>query len=33
MNGLAQYLWPKFPDANGSIAVRRTATGATIAAR
>jgi soluble lytic murein transglycosylase len=33
MNGLAQYLWPKFPDANGSIAVRRNPAGGTIAAR
>lgn len=33
MNGLAQYLWPKFPDANGSIAVRRNPMGGTIAAR
>ncbi len=32
MNGLAQYLWPKFPDANGSVAVRRPA-GGSIAAR
>lgn len=23
MNGLAQYLWPRFPDKNGSVAVRR----------
>lgn len=33
MNGLAQFLWPKFPDINGSIAVRRSSTGGTIAAR
>jgi soluble lytic murein transglycosylase len=32
LNGLAQYLWPKFPDANGSVAVRRSS-GGTIAAR
>lgn len=31
MNGLAQYLWPKFPDAKGSVAVRRA--GGPIAAR
>lgn len=33
MNGLAQYLWPKFPDANGSVAVNRRPVGASIAAR
>lgn len=33
MNGLAQYLWPRFPDEKGSIAVRRTASGSPIAAR
>jgi soluble lytic murein transglycosylase len=32
MNGLAQYLWPKFPDANGHVASRR-ASGGNIAAR
>ncbi len=32
MNGLAQYLWPKFPDANGHVASRR-ANGGSIAAR
>jgi soluble lytic murein transglycosylase len=32
MNGLAQYLWPKFPDANGNVVARRGA-GGTIAAR
>ncbi len=32
MNGLAQYLWPKFPDANGHVASRR-AYGGNIAAR
>lgn len=32
MNGLAQYLWPKFPDENGNVVARR-ATGGNIAAR
>jgi soluble lytic murein transglycosylase len=32
MNGLAQYLWPRFPDANGQVASRR-ASGGYIAAR
>ena len=32
LNGLAQYLWPKFPDANGNVASRR-ASGGNIAAR
>lgn len=32
MNGLAQYLWPKFPDENGHVASRR-ASGGNIAAR
>ena len=32
MNGLAQYLWPKFPDANGHVASKR-AQGTSIAAR
>jgi soluble lytic murein transglycosylase len=32
MNGLVQYLWPKFPDANGSVAVRRKS-GGSIATR
>lgn len=32
MHGLAQYLWPKFPDANGQVASRR-ASGGNIAAR
>ena len=32
MNGLAQYLWPKFPDQNGNVVVRR-AVGGNIAAR
>ncbi len=32
MNGLAQYLWPKFPDANGNVVARR-ASGGNIAAR
>ena len=33
MNGLAQYLWPRFPNENGSIAVRRPQHGGSIAAR
>ncbi len=34
MNGLAQYLWPRFPNENGSIAVRRSpSAGGNIAAR
>ncbi len=32
MNGLAQYLWPRFPDENGHVASRR-ASGGNIAAR
>ncbi len=32
MNGLAQYLWPKFPDANGNVVARRSS-GGNIAAR
>jgi soluble lytic murein transglycosylase len=32
MNGLVQYLWPKFPDANGSVAVHRKS-GGSIATR
>jgi soluble lytic murein transglycosylase len=32
MNGLAQYLWPKFPDENGKVASRRVS-GGSIAAR
>jgi soluble lytic murein transglycosylase len=32
MNGLAQYIWPRFPDANGHVASRR-ASGGNIAAR
>jgi soluble lytic murein transglycosylase len=32
LKGLAQYLWPKFPDANGTVTARR-ATGGSIAAR
>jgi soluble lytic murein transglycosylase len=32
LNGLAQYLWPKFPDENGHVASRR-ASGGSIAAR
>ncbi len=32
MNGLAQYLWPRFPDAKGNVVVRRAA-GGNIAAR
>ena len=32
LKGLAQYLWPKFPDANGVVTARR-ATGGAIAAR
>lgn len=27
MNGLAQYLWPRFPDKNGSVAVKRGSSG------
>ena len=33
MNGLAQYLWPRFPTKNGSISVRRPQKGGSIAAR
>ena len=33
MNGLAQYLWPRFPDEKGSISVRREGDGGRIAAR
>lgn len=33
MNGLAQYLWPRFPNENGSIAVIRAVQGGHIAAR
>jgi len=32
LKGLAQYMWPKFPDANGTVTTRRM-TGGTIAAR
>ena len=32
MNGLAQYLWPRFPDENGNVVARRAA-GGNIAAR
>ena len=32
MNGLAQYLWPRFPDENGNVVARR-ASGGNIAAR
>lgn len=32
LKGLAQYMWPKFPDANGTVTARRT-TGGSIAAR
>ena len=32
LKGLAQYMWPKFPDSNGVVTARR-ATGGTIAAR
>ncbi|MEP7349031.1 MAG: lytic transglycosylase domain-containing protein [Sphingorhabdus sp.] len=33
MNGLAQYLWPRFPTENGSIAMKREENGGRIAAR
>lgn len=32
LKGLAQYMWPKFPDANGTVTTRRM-TGGTLAAR
>jgi soluble lytic murein transglycosylase-like protein len=32
LKGLAQYMWPKFPDANGTVTARRV-TGGSIAAR
>jgi soluble lytic murein transglycosylase len=32
LKGLAQYMWPKFPDANGVVTARRM-TGGVIAAR
>jgi soluble lytic murein transglycosylase len=32
MHGLAQYLWPKFPDENGNVVARR-ASGGSVAAR
>ena len=33
MNGLAQYLWPQFPDEKGNVAARRLPKGGKIAAR
>ena len=33
MNGLAQYLWPRFPNKNGSVSVRLTQKGGSTAAR